>query len=136
MTTWSFSNSVLATCLFLLFLSSPVAAFGSGSVSSGSLLKNFVARHGDIDNLLANLPISFAPYAAIGPTNGRRVYFGNWLRDFSQLIDTGTLEHVSEAFITLITAIFGLLEFGYATGDYEVKVDTLGAYRPEEHIGR
>jgi hypothetical protein len=85
--------------------------------------------------MLMNFPISFKSNNQFGYTNMRRVYFGNWLRDFSQLIDTGTLKFVSATAIQIIVAVLGMMEFGYATKEFEVKPDALGVYRPEEHIG-
>lgn len=94
-----------------------------------------MARHGDIENILVALPMSYATGALFGAKNAKLVYFGNWLRDFSQIIDTGALAQVPKALLHIIIAILGLLEFGYATREYEIEGDVLGVYRPEEHIG-
>lgn len=63
-----------------------------------------------------------------------RVYFGNWLRDYSQAIDVGTVKSVSAEAVRLLLSILGFLTFGYGSREFEVTADRLGCYRPEEHI--
>ncbi|KAG5981484.1 hypothetical protein E4U43_006597, partial [Claviceps pusilla] len=63
-----------------------------------------------------------------------RVYFGNWLRDYSQAIDVGTVKAVSAEAIRLLLCVLGFLTFGYGSGEFEVTADRLGCYRPEDHI--
>lgn len=63
-----------------------------------------------------------------------RVYFGNWLRDYSQAIDVGTVKAVSAEAIRLLLCILGFLTFGYGSREFEVTADRLGCYRPEDHI--
>lgn len=60
-----------------------------------------------------------------------RVYFGNWLRDYSQAIDVGTVKSVSAEAIRLLLCILGFLTFGYGSREFEVTADRLGCYRPE-----
>jgi hypothetical protein len=64
----------------------------------------------------------------------KRVYFGNWLRDYSQAIDVGTVKYVSAEAVRLLLWVLGFLSFGYATNEFEVTSYRLGTYRPEEHI--
>ncbi|KAI9367388.1 heterokaryon incompatibility protein Het-C-domain-containing protein [Aspergillus egyptiacus] len=64
----------------------------------------------------------------------KRVYFGNWLRDYSQAMDVGTLKGLPADTIRILVWILSFLSFGYATGEYEVTAERLGVYRPEEHI--
>lgn len=64
----------------------------------------------------------------------KRVYFGNWLRDYSQAVDVGTVKMVSAEAIRILLWVFGFLSFGYGTKEFEVTHDRLGCYRPEEHI--
>lgn len=64
----------------------------------------------------------------------RRVYFGNWLRDYSQALDVGTLKGVQAATLRIIVWVLSFMSFGYATGEFEVTEERLGVYRPEEHI--
>lgn len=54
-----------------------------------------------------------------------RVYFGNWLRDYSQAVDVGTVKSVSAEAIRLLLCILGFLSFGYGSGEFEVT----GMYR-------
>lgn len=64
----------------------------------------------------------------------KRVYFGNWLRDYSQAMDVGTLQKVQPDTIRILVWILSFMGFGYATGEFEVTADRLGVYRPEEHM--
>ncbi|KAF5093717.1 hypothetical protein D0Z03_002306 [Geotrichum reessii] len=65
----------------------------------------------------------------------KRVYFGNWLRDYSQAIDIGTLSRgISPEIIRIVLWIMAFTEFGYGTKEFEVTIDRLGVYRAEEHI--
>jgi hypothetical protein len=82
----------------------------------------------------------------------KRVYFGNWLRDYSQAVDVkaryqytkldladnnkqvGSVKYVSAEAVRLILWVLGFMSFGFATREFEVTRDRLGCYRPEEHI--
>lgn len=64
----------------------------------------------------------------------KRVYFGNWLRDYSQAMDVGSLKGVQAGTVRLLVWVLSFLSFGYATGEFEVTDERLGVYRPEEHI--
>lgn len=64
----------------------------------------------------------------------KRVYFGNWLRDYSQAVDVGSLKGVSAPTIRILVWVLSFLSFGYATEEFEVTDERLGCYRPEEHI--
>ncbi len=64
----------------------------------------------------------------------KRVYFGNWLRDYSQAMDVGTLKGIQADSIRVLVWVLGFLSFGYATAEFEVTSERLGVYRPEEHI--
>ena len=44
-----------------------------------------------------------------------KVYFGNWLRDYSQAVDVGTVKYVSAEAIRLILWVLGFMSFGYGT---------------------
>jgi hypothetical protein len=80
-----------------------------------------------------------------------RVYFGNWLRDYSQAVDVGSLKGVNAATIRILVSapamtgankganhlqvwVLSFLAHGYATEEFEVTEERLGVYRPEEHI--
>lgn len=64
----------------------------------------------------------------------KRVYFGNFLRDYSQALDIGTLKSVNSETIRILVWVLSFMAFGYATEEFEVTSDRLGIYRPEEHI--
>lgn len=66
--------------------------------------------------------------------NVSRVYFGNWLRDYSQAIDVGTVKTVSAEAIRLLLNVLGFMTFGYGSAEFEVTAYRLGCYRPEDHI--
>ncbi len=93
-------------------------------------------RHGDIEDAL--LALTALKAIGDGKTFNKltvsRVYFGNWLRDYSQAIDVGTVKAVSAEAIRLLLCVLGFLTFGYGSGEFEVTSDRLGCYRPEDHI--
>ena len=92
-------------------------------------------RHGDIEDALLQVVMA----RAIGGKKFSklmvsRVYFGNWLRDYSQAIDVGTVKNVSAEAIRLLLCVLGFLTFGFGSKEFEVTADRLGCYRPEDHI--
>lgn len=92
-------------------------------------------RHGDIEDTLLNILMSRAAGGKkFSKMDVKRVYFGNWLRDYSQAVDVGTVKYVSAEAIRILLWVLGFMSFGYATGPFEVTTDRLGCYRPEEHI--
>jgi len=58
----------------------------------------------------------------------------NWLRDYSQAMDTGALKKAPAETIRMLVWLLSFLGFGYATAEFEVTSEKLGVYRPEEHI--
>lgn len=64
----------------------------------------------------------------------KRTYFGNWLRDYSQAVDVGSLKGVNAPTIRILVWVLAFMSFGYATEEFEVTEERLGVYRPEEHI--
>lgn len=80
-----------------------------------------------------------------------RIYFGNWLRDFSQFNDPGWLRFLRNGFVNavkpakeLMTELLDLAAHhdfeatvkpsDHVIGDFHVTTAKLGVYRPEEHI--
>ncbi|TGZ83472.1 Het-C-domain-containing protein [Ascodesmis nigricans] len=122
----------------LVLYASPAAAFGAGNIASISKIEGTNWRHGDIEDTLLGL------YMAAVVKRGdrkkfdsktiKRIYFGNWLRDYSQAIDTGALKFVEAGTIRILLWILSFMTFGFATGEFEVTRERLGCYRPEEHI--
>ncbi|GAB1311042.1 Heterokaryon incompatibility protein Het-C [Madurella fahalii] len=113
----------------------PTLAFGAGNIAGISKIEGLNWRHGDIEDVLLKI---FMARAAGGKKFDKlmvsRVYFGNWLRDYSQAIDVGTVKSVSAEAIRLLLCILGFLTFGYGSREFEVTAERLGCYRPEDHI--
>ncbi|KAI0457301.1 heterokaryon incompatibility Het-C [Xylaria acuta] len=130
------SRPVLLLCLILclLILVPQASAFGAGEVPVGSEFKGYVWRHGDIGEVLQFLPSSFITNHRFTQLERKQIYFGNWLRDFSQVVDTTLLENVDESILRAIVAVMGFLEFGFATDEFDVTRERLGCYRHIEHI--
>ncbi|KAI9638574.1 putative heterokaryon incompatibility protein HET-C [Dioszegia hungarica] len=134
---------ILLVCLIALSFIPTVAAFGAGNIPSYSYLEGKAFRHGDIEDALANMA-----KAAGGGFLGRnvkftnldksRVYFGNWLRDYSQAVDVGALKKTGLQTIITTCCVLGFLAHGsfnfYFSCRFEVTKESLGCYRPEEHI--
>ncbi|KAK4216558.1 heterokaryon incompatibility protein Het-C-domain-containing protein [Rhypophila decipiens] len=122
--------------LVVLFcFASPALAFGAGNIASISSVEGQNWRHGDIEDALLKILMA----RAVGGKKFNkimvsRVYFGNWLRDYSQAIDVGTVKNVSAEAIRLLLCVLGFLTFGYGSREFEVTADRLGCYRPEDHI--
>ncbi|KAI1274425.1 heterokaryon incompatibility Het-C [Xylaria sp. FL0933] len=120
--------------LCLLILAPQVSAFGAGEVPVGSDFKGYVWRHGDICEVLQYLPSSFITQHRFTQLERKQIYFGNWLRDFSQVIDTTLLEAVNESILRAIVSVMAFLEFGFATDEFDVTRERLGCYTHVEHI--
>ncbi|KAJ6781436.1 hypothetical protein PWT90_10288 [Aphanocladium album] len=127
--------SLLLGLVILVALASPAAAFGAGNIASISKIEGQNWRHGDIEDALLSIAMARA-------FNGKkfsklmvsRVYFGNWLRDYSQAIDVGTVKSVSAEAIRLLLCVLGFMTFGFGSAEFEVTADRVGCYRPEDHI--
>lgn len=104
----------------------------TASTASISKLEGHNWRHGDIEDMLKT--IAFLKGRKWTSMMVKRVYFGNWLRDYSQAVDVGTLKGVQSATIRILVWVLSFLSFGYATEEFEVTEERLGVYRPEEHI--
>ncbi|KAF9442817.1 heterokaryon incompatibility Het-C [Macrolepiota fuliginosa MF-IS2] len=148
-------TTLLLVCTVLTLLPTGTYAFGAGDIPDFAYLQEKAFRHGDIESVLENL-VKHAGGAAIGgdsllgfatsvlkaTTGGsnfnkmdvKRVYFGNWLRDYSQAMDIAGLSKLSADTITLIVAVLGFMTFGFATQEFEVTQERLGVYLPVEHI--
>ncbi|KAL4980107.1 heterokaryon incompatibility protein Het-C-domain-containing protein [Aspergillus desertorum] len=125
-------STLLALGLVLLLLPCQVHAFGAGNIASISKVEGKNWRHGDIEDILKT--IAFIKGHKWTSNMVKRVYFGNWLRDYSQAMDVGTLKSLPADTIRILVWILSFLSFGYATAEFEVTADRLGVYRPEEHI--
>ncbi|KAH8899384.1 Het-C-domain-containing protein [Thozetella sp. PMI_491] len=121
--------------LVLFLFTKPALAFGAGNIAGISKVEGQNWRHGDIEDTLLKILMA----RAVGGKKFdklmvSRVYFGNWLRDYSQAIDVGTVKSVSAEAIRLLLCVLGFLSFGYGSREFEVTADRLGCYRPEDHI--
>ncbi|KAJ6258995.1 LOW QUALITY PROTEIN: hypothetical protein Dda_5890 [Drechslerella dactyloides] len=129
----------------------PAAAFGAGNIASISKIEGRNFRHGDIEDVLKAL--LFLKGGKWTSKQIKRVYFGNWLRDYSQAVDVGTLKGAPADTIRVLVAVLAFLSFGFGKGssdlaegiifitnvifpteEFEVTKERLGVYRPEEHI--
>lgn len=90
------SMSLLFTLLFVvLVLPSFCHAFGAGNIASISRVEGQNWRHGDIEDILAQIVMAkVAGGKKFSKINIARTYFGNFLRDYSQAIDVGTVKKV------------------------------------------
>ncbi|OAQ73060.1 HET-C domain-containing protein HetC [Pochonia chlamydosporia 170] len=121
---------VLGICLVML--PGKAAAFGAGNIPSIAQVEGHNWRHGDIEDMLTSL--TFLHGSKWTSMLIKRTYFGNWLRDYSQAVDVGSLKGVNAATIRILVWVLSFMAFGYATEEFEVTEERLGCYRPEEHI--
>ncbi|KAL4066987.1 heterokaryon incompatibility protein Het-C-domain-containing protein [Scleroderma yunnanense] len=132
---------VLAFCLS----DSGVHAFGAGNIPSFAYMEGKAFRHGDIEDALSELlkkgaagGFGLASLISKGSKFGgldvKRVYFGNWLRDYSQAVDIASLKKVNIQTIINLCMVLGFMAHGYATEEFEVTQERLGVYLPTEHI--
>ncbi|KAL0066565.1 hypothetical protein AAF712_006368 [Marasmius tenuissimus] len=158
------TTTLLILAVVLVVLPTETYAFGAGDIPDFAYLNDKAYRHGDIENVLAELVKSAGGAATGGGLLGfakkvldkssggskfdrgdiKRVYFGNWLRDYSQAstsshesrpaMDIAGLTKLSADTLVLILSVLGFMTFGYATEEFEVTADRVGVYLPVEHI--
>lgn len=132
------SWGILALLFIALCLVSSANAFGAGNIPGYSYLEGKAFRHGDIDDTIAQLAKKTGGMLGRGAKFGgldiKRIYMGSWLADMSQAMDIGALEKLSKQNILNIIMVMGFMAFGYATQEFEITLDRLGAYLPVEHI--
>lgn len=126
------SRYVLFTVIVIALLASHAQAFGAGNIASISSVEGKNWRHGDIEDMLKT--VSFLKHHKWTSMMIKRVYFGNWLRDYSQAVDVATLKGAPKDTIRILVWVLSFMSFGYATAEFEVTEERLGTYRPEEHI--
>ncbi|KAL2259653.1 hypothetical protein VTK26DRAFT_6612 [Humicola hyalothermophila] len=125
-------STLLVLALLLVVLPGKAAAFGAGNIPSIAQVEGHNWRHGDIEDMLKT--VAFLHGKKWTSMMVSRVYFGNWLRDYSQAVDVGSLKGVNAATIRIIVWVLSFMANGYATQEFEVTEERLGVYRPEEHI--
>ncbi|KAM7217179.1 Heterokaryon incompatibility Het-C [Rhypophila decipiens] len=123
---------LLAVTLVLVVMPGRAAAFGAGNIPSIAQVEGHNWRHGDIEDMLKTL--AFIHGKKWTSMLVSRTYFGNWLRDYSQAVDVGSLKGVNAATIRILVWVLSFMAHGYATEEFEVTEERLGVYRPEEHI--
>lgn len=131
MNNWTLSRTVVCLAV-LISLVQPAVAFGAGNIASIAKIEGRNWRHGDIEDVLKT--VAHLKGHKWTSMMVKRVYFGNWLRDYSQAVDVGSLKGVQAGAIRILVWILAFLSFGYATREFEVTDERLGVYRPEEHI--
>ncbi|KAI0389710.1 heterokaryon incompatibility Het-C [Xylariaceae sp. FL0594] len=127
-----FGSTLLILGLVLVLMPTNVAAFGAGNIPSIAQVEGHNWRHGDIEDVLKT--IAFLHGKKWTTLLVQRTYFGNWLRDYSQAVDVGSLKGVNAETIRILVWVLSFLANGYATDEFEVTAERLGVYRPEEHI--
>ncbi|KAJ7103095.1 Het-C-domain-containing protein [Mycena belliarum] len=159
----NFAATLLLITIVLVLLPETVYAFGAGDIPDFAFLNDKAFRHGDIENILSTLAktaghvaaakastsggdllgfaksiIKTAATGAAGNTFSsgdiKKVYFGNWLRDYSQAMDIAGLSKLTAESLVLVVSVLGFMTFGFATQEFEVTADRLGVYLPVEHI--
>ncbi|TFL01655.1 heterokaryon incompatibility protein Het-C-domain-containing protein [Pterulicium gracile] len=143
----SHTTALLLTVFVLAFCltNNGVHAFGAGNIPSFSYLEGKAFRHGDIEDVIAEIAkgaggalgggLAFVGMKSkFGGLDVKRIYFGNWLRDYSQAVDIATLKQLQVQTIINLCMALGFLAHGYATNEFEVTEERLGTYLPTEHI--
>lgn len=126
------SKYILIGVVLIVLFSSHAHAFGAGNIASLSKIEGKNWRHGDIEDMLKT--VACLKHHKWNSMMIKRVYFGNWLRDYSQAMDVATLKGVPKDTIRILVWVLSFMSFGYATAEFEVTEERLGVYRPEEHI--
>jgi hypothetical protein len=101
----SLTPGFLFVTIFIALLPQQASAFGAGDIPDFAYLNDKAFRHGDIENILTDIAktagglvtgggiLQFAHSVVAAGSGGSRfskndvkkVYFGNWLRDYSQV---------------------------------------------------
>ncbi|PLW14345.1 hypothetical protein PCANC_20889 [Puccinia coronata f. sp. avenae] len=132
---------LIVIIILLAFLVEESVAFGAGNIPSYAFLEDKAFRHGDIEDVLSEIAkkagggiLGGIGAKKFGGLDIKRVYFGNWLRDYSQAMDVAGLSKLAKQTIINLVMALGFLAHGYATDEFEVTEERLGVYLPVEHI--
>ncbi|KAG6846066.1 hypothetical protein H0H87_006430 [Tephrocybe sp. NHM501043] len=148
------STTLLLLTILVVLLPVETYAFGAGDIPDFAYLNDKAFRHGDIESILETLVknagglatggglLSFAHSMLQQASGGakftksdiKKVYFGNWLRDYSQCMDIAGLSKLTADTLVLVVSVLGFVTFGFATEEFQVTADRLGVYLPVEHI--
>ncbi|TIB71326.1 hypothetical protein E3Q23_02480 [Wallemia mellicola] len=110
--------------------------FGAGNIPSYANVEGKAFRHGKLFYLAkaGGGLLAAVTRSKFSSLDIKRVYFGNWLRDYSQAFDTAALSKVDKQTILNVVMVLSFLAFGYATDEFEVTEERIGVYLPTEHI--
>ncbi|CAE6464046.1 unnamed protein product [Rhizoctonia solani] len=145
---YSFTTALLVVVVLCAIVPN-VAAFGAGDIPDYAYLNDKAFRHGDIESILSQLSknvgssgfgggvagiLAGVAKAALRGGKGdrftsldvKRVYFGNWLRDYSQAMDIAGLSKLTAQSLVTVVSVLGFMTFGFATEEFEVTPDRLG----------
>ncbi|CCA67339.1 related to Het-c heterokaryon incompatibility protein [Serendipita indica DSM 11827] len=130
---------LLVIAFVLAVLPTSAHAFGAGNLPSYAYLEDKAFRHGDIEDVLAELLKRtgsglLKQGSKFKGLDIKRVYFGNWLRDYSQAVDVAGLKATTIQNIITICTVLGFMAHGFVTDEFEVTEERLGVYLPVEHI--
>ncbi|KAE8219873.1 hypothetical protein CF319_g6509, partial [Tilletia indica] len=140
------TSSILTDPRFFLILTilvlasiPAVSAFGAGNVPNWSFADGTSFRHGDLEDILVDLLKKtggglLSRGTKFSGLDVKRVYFGNWLRDYSQAMDVAALQKLKPVSILSIVMVLGFMAHGYVTEEFQVTDERLGVYLPTEHI--
>lgn len=106
-------KTLLFSFVVILAFTGRAHAFGAGNIASLSKIEGQNWRHGDIEDALLSLFLArVAGGRKFSKLDVQRVYFGNWLRDYSQAVDVGTVKYVSAEAIRILIWVLGFMSFG------------------------
>ncbi|PPQ99587.1 hypothetical protein CVT24_005166 [Panaeolus cyanescens] len=141
------NSTLLLLTVIVVLLPVQTYAFGAGDIPDFAYLNDKAFRHGDIENILETLTktaavgggfMGFMKKVTGGKTFSKsdikKVYFGNWLRDYSQAMDIAGLSKLTADTLVLVVSVLGFMTFGYSTLEFDVTPERLGVYLPVEHI--
>ena len=78
----AYSKAIFVLLIVALCLLPSAHAFGAGNIASISAVEGKNWRHGDIEDMLKT--VACLKHHKWTSMMIKRVYFGNWLRDYSQ----------------------------------------------------
>ncbi|KAH8835679.1 Het-C-domain-containing protein [Flagelloscypha sp. PMI_526] len=137
--------------LLLTFVVLVVYPTGAHAFGAGKAFRYTWFSPGDIENILSEIVkasahvggggglLGFAQSVVSAASGGskfdrndiKRVYFGNWLRDYSQAMDIAGLSKLTADTLIMVLGVLGFMTFGYASDEFEVTAERVGVYLPD-----
>ena len=142
-----YSSGLLPILLIFAYLNVNISyGFGANRIAQTSSMKGRAYRHGDLDDQLVQISLDHyrdehyskqstvsKKLPPLSKEDVKKIYFGNWLRDMSQIIDVSLVKAFNHRILVSATNVLSMIKFG--VDDYfEVTKAKLGCTRPEEHI--